>query len=339
MRAAALGLLTLLAASAAANPVVIMPDKHWTDGKPGWGLIAGQKTPLKILSEDLVISPDLVRVRYVIANDTDTMRHEWIGFPVVDISPGDLWVKGSPLAVWSEVADRRGLDPLDFMAFRVRVDGRPKEAQGQQNAYLFKYGHFGPTIPVTDVLKAAGLPLMMLERSDIIARLPDATKHALYDRHLLEAFEVNPAPGTYPAHYKPAWHVDTTFSWQQDFPAHHRFTVEVGYRPMTAGTAHPIRGGSLVGWPEPGCFADPAARSDDWVMRRVMLRSTGYIVMTANYWNGPIGRFHLTLDKQKPNALLSACVDHPLTKTGPTTYEFTAERYAPQNDIRTSVLE
>jgi hypothetical protein len=153
----------LLALPAVANPIVVMPDKHWADGKPGWGLIAGQKTLLKIVSEDLVISPDWVSARYVMANDTNSASREWIAFPVVDIAPGDLWVKNSSLAVWSEVVDRRGLDPLDFIAFRVSVDGKPVAVQGAQNAYVFKSGHFGPTIAITDALKAAGLPPMMLD--------------------------------------------------------------------------------------------------------------------------------------------------------------------------------
>jgi hypothetical protein len=66
---------------------------------------------------------------------------------------------------------------------------------------------------------------------------------------------------------------------------------------------------------------------------------TDYILKTANNWNGPIGRFHLTLDKLKPETALSLCWDGELKKTGPTTFEAVRTNFAPARDIHLLVLE
>jgi len=63
-----------------------------------------------------------------------------------------------------------------------------------------------------------------------------------------------------------------------------------------------------------------------------------YILTTARNWRGPIGRFHLTLDKGKPDNLLSLCWNG-LTKTSPTTFEATITNFVPDHDIRLLVLD
>ena len=66
---------------------------------------------------------------------------------------------------------------------------------------------------------------------------------------------------------------------------------------------------------------------------------TDFVLKTARNWKGPIGRFHLTIDKLKPDNLISLCWDGDLKKTGPTTFESTRENFAPAGDIKLLVLE
>ena len=61
--------------------------------------------------------------------------------------------------------------------------------------------------------------------------------------------------------------------------------------------------------------------------------TTDYILVTGNNWKGPIGHFHLTLDKEKPDNVMSLCWDGELKKTGATTFEATRENFAPAHDI------
>ena len=74
-------------------------------------------------------------------------------------------------------------------------------------------------------------------------------------------------------------------------------------------------------------------------MRLMSTYETSYILSTAGNWQGPIGKFHLTLDKLKPDNILSLCWDGELKKTGPTTFEFAADNFAPKRDIALIVME
>ena len=60
--------------------------------------------------------------------------------------------------------------------------------------------------------------------------------------------------------------------------------------------------------------------------------------MTGNNWKGPIGRFHLTIDKLKADNILSMCWDGDLRKTGATTFEAERTNFAPPRDIKLLVL-
>lgn len=66
-----------------------------------------------------------------------------------------------------------------------------------------------------------------------------------------------------------------------------------------------------------------------------MMQATilSYILTTANNWRGPIGRFHLTVDKESTDTLVSLCRDG-IRKTGPTTFEWEATDYTPTRDLK-----
>ena len=57
-----------------------------------------------------------------------------------------------------------------------------------------------------------------------------------------------------------------------------------------------------------------------------------YVLTTANTWNGPIGTFHLTIDKGAPRNVLSLCMDGS-RKTGPTTFEVEKKNFSPAQDL------
>ncbi len=57
-----------------------------------------------------------------------------------------------------------------------------------------------------------------------------------------------------------------------------------------------------------------------------------YILTTANTWRGPIGQFHLTVDKESTESIVSLCRDG-IHKTGPTTFEWSAQDWTPQRDL------
>ncbi len=67
--------------------------------------------------------------------------------------------------------------------------------------------------------------------------------------------------------------------------------------------------------------------------------TTDYVLVTGNNWKGPIGHFHLVLDKLKPGNALSLCWDGGITKTGPATFESTRDSFSPKIDIQLLVLQ
>ena len=58
----------------------------------------------------------------------------------------------------------------------------------------------------------------------------------------------------------------------------------------------------------------------------------GYVVKTAKFWNGPIGKFRLVVDKGKPNNLTAFCPANS-KKISDTQFEWTATNFVPSKDI------
>ena len=63
----------------------------------------------------------------------------------------------------------------------------------------------------------------------------------------------------------------------------------------------------------------------------------GYVLKTAQFWNGPIGKFRLVVDKEKPENLVAFCpVDSK--KISPTQFEWTATNFVPERDLEVVVF-
>jgi hypothetical protein len=58
----------------------------------------------------------------------------------------------------------------------------------------------------------------------------------------------------------------------------------------------------------------------------------GYVLKTARFWRGPIGRFRLVVDKEKATNLVAFC---PLNskKISDTAFEWTTTNFLPERDI------
>jgi hypothetical protein len=56
-----------------------------------------------------------------------------------------------------------------------------------------------------------------------------------------------------------------------------------------------------------------------------------YILTTANTWSGPIGRFHLIVDTDSPDLLLTCMPD--LTRTSASRYEVTKTNFRPDREL------
>lgn len=132
--------------------------------------------------------------------------------------------------------------------------------------------------------------------------------------------------------------------WDQVFPPGERLSVDITYRPSLS---------SEKGWSQ-DTYRHPRMRqrfcvdSDTTSTLDRSLRPSPYIpvgffqgpevhwlsftLVTGNNWVGPIGLFHLTVEKPNPQAILSYCM-RGMRKTSPTRFEMTQKNYRPDRDL------
>jgi hypothetical protein len=133
--------------------------------------------------------------------------------------------------------------------------------------------------------------------------------------------------------------------WQQVFPPGKGLEVEISYKPSVSGD---------LGWDkdtygqrgmrEKFCIDGTTVRALDKALSRPsaseeepvaggQLQWLSYVLVTANNWAGPIGEFHLTLEKSSPTEVISTCMEG-LKKTSPVRFETTRTDFQPDKDLQ-----
>jgi hypothetical protein len=296
------------------------------------GVAFTQSADIKMTDEDLSISPKNVSIRFVFTNESGHDIDTVVAFPLPDINTAEF--SNSPIGTVTN-------DPVNFVGFSVKQDGHPIAVSVEQKATMNGRD-------VTAVIKSVGLPVNIISGDGykLLLALSPAKRKILTSADLAEYDDNNNA--------LPHWIVRTRFYWHQHFPAGKSVVLDEHYQPVT--------GQFFFGG---GDFAQGGAGDDAWKAycidnaTRTALRArvaaklkadphaggylngfeTDYVLSTGNNWKGPIGRFHLTLDKLKPDSVLSLCWDGKLKKTGATTFEDTRENFAPKSDIKLLVVE
>jgi hypothetical protein len=296
------------------------------------GIVFTKNTPVRMAAEELTISPKSVRIRFEFVNDTAKDVDTIVAFPLPDIELYQF--AGSALGTVTD-------DPVNFVGFKAVVDGKPVAFKVEQRA-------FAKDKDVTALIASTGLQVNLVAGDgwQKLDKLSPEKHKRLIDGGILETDGAG--------NYYPKWLVRTKFFWPQRFAAHKKVVIEHSYQPVTGQSF-------AVSSEFDGSMENPFAKQfclDAATLARVkaMMKAhkgtpdgmspgmliayeTDYILKTANNWNGPIGRFHLTLDKLKADNTLSLCWDGELKKTGPTTFEAVRENFAPARDIHLLVLE
>lgn len=291
------------------------------------GLELVRTDAVRMASEDLFISAEQVRVTYIYHNVIDEDVETLVAFPMPEFAAlpdEDVAIPnpGSP----------------NFLDFDVWVDGQLVEPELHQRATA--YG-----IDVTNELTKLHIPLESYQGAtyDALAHLGIAVLEDMETRGLIL---LERQPDAEAAKYiaKPNWHLHSTFAWRMVFPAHSEVRVDHQYTPSVGASSGLNYYDYQTNRYEPEYIAkyciDPPFEA---AVQRRMTRTgdefvymweqrLSYILMTANNWAGEIGRFHLTVDKGSETSLVSFCAVG-LEKTGPTTFEMTAENYYPQRDL------
>lgn len=279
-------------------------------------------------SEELYISPSKVTVDYVFTNRSSKDLESIVAFPMPDIrfQQGDM-------------GDVPNHNSDNFMGFEVSQDGAPIKVELQQRA-------FAAGLDVTDELKERGVSLLPVrdglaeelakmltpeEADDWVAR--GLVSRSVYMDGEVEKLEL-----------MPSWTLRSTYWWRTVFPAGKPVKVQHAYKPSVGGTVDMtfIREGKAAdnfeAYKKRYCLDDgmmkAAAKIQAKPQKNIfwMEKWLSYILVTGNNWSGPIGTFHLTVDKEDPKSLVSFCGDG-VKKTGPTTFEMTAEDFYPQKNL------
>lgn len=281
--------------------------------------------------EELFLSPQEVRVRYVFRNEAEQDVTTRVAFPmpVVSFGPADNFALPD-------------FDDENFVGFSVVVDGQHVEPTLEQRAIL------DDGTDITAAVQEAGLPVNanLPSWDEKIQALPHGALERLVEQGVLEQFGVT-VDDT--ADVSPSWNLHSIYHWEQTFPAHKPVVVEHRYQPVVGSSYFVGADGDLDqlsdDYKQRYCLdsagragvrrllqkaAKANAHGDDNLF--VLADEVSYILKTGANWKGPIGHFELTVDKIKPDAILSLCIDG-IRKTGTTTFKVERDNFTPTKDI------
>src|ERR1700709_2350309 len=166
------------------------------------GIVFVKSADIRMAKEDLYLSRENVRIRFEFQN-TGADQDVTIAFPLPDLDIEDF--QGEEVGT---VVD----DPLNFVGFTAKVDGKPVAFKSEQRAFI-------KDKDVSAIVRGAGLPLNLIAQSgsDKLDKLSDAQKKALAKAGVVDYTD---------QHAEPLWTVRTRFYWTQHFPAGKTVVIE-----------------------------------------------------------------------------------------------------------------
>jgi len=285
-------------------------------------------------SEDLLISPDLVTVRYAFRNNAPNPVNMTVAFPLPNIELADA----ENLAIPTN-------DPVNFVGFETKVDGKPVKLSIHQRAVL-------GTKDVTNLLRGLNVPLLPLGAQQArLTELPQTVRDQLVEQGLLA--QAGTSEQGRPI-YEATWTVKTSAVRQQTFAANRITTVEHRYRPSVGISQDTVlRKGlrdskgmerEIERYRSEYCI-DPAflsaldklAGAGEANSKRLQERRIAYRLKTGANWAGPIKDFRLVVDRQAPGRLVSFCAPG-MKAVSPTASEVTVKDFTPDKDLKILIV-
>jgi hypothetical protein len=297
---------------------------------PVGGLTFMRGAEVTIESQELTITPEQVSIRYVFQNQSDKPAVVTIAFalPDIDLSEADNF------AIPTD-------DPVNFVAFRTKVDGKAVNLAISQRAVL-------GAKDVSTSIRSAGLPLLAIGmQQSRIAELPRDVRERLVGEGLLIPAGTDVKGRQL---YAGSWTVKTHAARQQDFPAGNPVVIEHRYRTsmgMSFDTV--LRKGlrdnmaldaEIKRYRTAYCVSEDLLRGLDRIAGDAEANTTGmqerrikYILTAGAGGLGPVKDFKLVIDKGKPDRLVSFCLDN-VKKISPTAFEVRMKDFTPERDLK-----
>jgi hypothetical protein len=302
------------------------------------GLEFVQSGDVTMQEEHLSVSMQRINVDYVFRNNANRDIETVIAFPLPDIA-------GTPdmnIAIPDWESD-------NFLDFKASQEGQPISVTLEQRAFAL-------SLDVTAELKAAGIPLTPFgEKVEAaLGKVDPATAKDWVSRGIVIEEEFDEGSGM-KKHLTPYWTLKSAYWWKTVFPAKADVRVSHEYKTGMGGTV----GMSFLGddgmpggdrWSE---YETKYCVDED--LRKAVVKAVNaapeeqkynayvenwisYVLTTGGNWAGSINKFKLTIDKGAPENLISFCGTN-VKKTGPTTFEMTAEEFWPEQDLEILLLK
>jgi hypothetical protein len=301
------------------------------------GLIFVQNDNVEMRSEDLAISAKQVDVRYRFFNKAASDVTVLVAFPMPEVR---IEEQDQNISLPTE-------DPVNLLAFATTVNGRPVKTEVEQHV-------FAAGIDRTQLLRSLGVPLAphLQATNAALDRLPRERWDELIRLGLAEIEEYDVGKGMQ-KHLSARWGLRTTFYWEQTFPAKAETLIEHRYRPSVGGSVQTSLGSpssAKEAWYNE--YKRKYCLDTDFLATIERLRKAAksefgppyseeridYILRTGANWSGPIGQFHLTVDKGDASSLVSFC-GAGVKKTGDTKFEMSKTNFTPDGDLAVLILK
>jgi hypothetical protein len=293
------------------------------------GLVFTRSAEVSMESEELKITPEVISVRYRFLNLTPNPVTLTVGFPLPDVDMSEAENRSFPTD-----------DPVNFVGFETKVDGKPVTFQIHQQAFLGDED-------VSPKLRDIGAPLLPIGTHQLkLSELPQATRDRLIEQGLLQQSGTDEKGQPL---YDATWTVKTSMVRQQTFPPNRPVVVEHSYRTslgisfdtvLRSGlrrnkalenevqryrTLYCIQDDFLAG-------IDKLGGASEINTEKLQERRISYVLKTGANWAGPIKDFTLVVDKGKPDRLVSFCGDN-IVKISPTAFQLKAKDFTPNKDL------
>ncbi|GEO84130.1 hypothetical protein GCM10007920_44600 [Ciceribacter naphthalenivorans] len=186
-------------------------------------LLFGEAPDVSLKAQEIYISPDRARLKYVVRNDGATDRTVVVAFPLPDIAP---------------LRDNSGIDfaigtTADFLETHIAVDGKPVKLEIEQRALALGLDR-------TELLREHGIPLEAY-LSPLDPAAPAAALNALTQRQRADfrALGLLRQDDDYLA---TNWTVSTTLYWTVMLAAGRDTVIEQDYQPYSDHNLDPPAG-------------------------------------------------------------------------------------------------
>ena len=319
-----LAAVLLFAASASANDT--------TASTGAGGLVLQRTDAIDMISEDLFVSAEEIRVRYVFRNRTAKDVETIVAFPMPN----------------RDLSKEYGGDVAFPHSFKTRVAGQPVSAALERKAML-KGGD------QSAFLKRLGIPIAsetIVGPTQAMDRLPPDRKAELIRLGLAGEEEYDEDGKGMKKHLIPLWTVQDRWWWTQRFPAGRNLVVEHRYVPGVGGSVD-----TPIAFPEYRRSSEAKETIARYCMDKAFLtaveRRSGkdpmkgpgmpdkridYVLTTGANWRSLIGDFRLVVDKGKPGNLVSFC-ESGVRNISPTQFEVRRKNWRPTRDLNVLIIE